>query len=75
LPVESYLETGQRGDFEGQPTLNLYPYFADKTNGVPCAPIRRQGAEVEIARNMIRPYHFNFDVAGSQKASISNNAV
>jgi hypothetical protein len=49
LPVESYLESGNRDDFDQGGVMTLHPVFA-ASNGVPCAPIIRQGAVLQEIR-------------------------
>lgn len=54
LPCESYLENGNRDDFENGLALNLHPEFAGSFgSAMPFAPIRRQGVEVAAARAML----------------------
>jgi hypothetical protein len=56
LPCETYLENDNRGDFEGGVLMALRPGFAgsDAADARPFAPVRRQGAEVEALRLMVR---------------------
>lgn len=57
LPVESYLENGNRCDFEGEAVSTLHPMFQGSFGCEnPCAPVVRQGGEVEAAR-IILAYH------------------
>ena len=54
LPCESYLENGNREDFENGLALNLHPVFAGSDgHATPFAPIRRQGEEVAAVRAML----------------------
>ncbi len=55
LPAESYLENGNRGDFEGGETLFLQPRFIGSNGNrtMPCAPVKTQGLEVEWVRDLL----------------------
>lgn len=52
LPVESYLDTGNRDMFEGQPTLRLHADFARLDWENACAPLALAGPVVARARAM-----------------------
>jgi len=54
LPVETFLDTGQRADFDGHEVLTLHPHFA-ATERSPYAPIVRQGPKLEAIRNRLKP--------------------
>jgi hypothetical protein len=50
-PVESYLETGNRGAFESGPALTLHPDFAQaRREAAGCAPFAEAGSVVEALR-------------------------
>jgi hypothetical protein len=55
LPCESYLDTGNRSAFAGGSELQLHPDFSrqalDIWNSTGCAPLARDGAELEAARS------------------------
>ena len=51
MPVESFLENGNRADFEGGETLHLHPRFTGSAGAAPCAPLLRQGPLVERIRS------------------------
>jgi hypothetical protein len=51
LPVESYLDTGNRGAFEGEGAVDLHPSFAPKRwHADACAPLCTGGPVVAAAR-------------------------
>jgi len=51
LPVESFLDTNSRADFEHQPAMQLHPMFAGSLAAdEPCAPVVRQGEALENLR-------------------------
>ena len=55
LPVETYLDTGNRHDFEGNGPTAMAPLFLGSDHAMlpPCAPILRQGPIVELVRQSI----------------------
>ncbi len=54
LAVESYLDTGNRGDFANAGSVTtLYPDFVPKTWAHSCAPLVRQGAAVTRLRRRL----------------------
>jgi len=50
LPVESYLDTGNRGMFEGGVVQALHPQFRSNTDEGFCVPMVRGGARLEAIR-------------------------
>jgi hypothetical protein len=53
LPTESYLDTGNRGDFEGEATTALHPLFAAAARPAACAPLRLDGDDVTALRRRL----------------------
>jgi hypothetical protein len=55
LPVESYLNTGNRGMFEGQgETMMLHPDFRAPADAEFCAPMVRGGPRLAAAQAALR---------------------
>jgi len=67
LPVESYLENGNRDDFEGGSVLALHPLFAGGGQA-PCAPILRQGPLLDTVMAMLNACDPALSGAGLRRA-------